>query len=232
MHINIIVIDTLLVYDARDRIQSKPQNIYTILYIRALMKSFPHIIGIAVLVILFACVAGCTTTTSAPGAATTSAVPVSGSQAPPATTSTATRTAAPVETTVVYGIDTTVSVHYNDYACLNIPKTLGVDYLYPGEKYTIRVTTPVSGTITPNLIVLDVTDYSKLGTAKPSWDSVQKTWVYDGIVPLKKLIDIASPQSTTLTVEEQGYYYICIDDRKETGTSDAVYQVPVKVARG
>ncbi|MEN6394945.1 MAG: hypothetical protein ABFC78_00480 [Methanoregula sp.] len=203
------------------------------------MKYFLSFVGIAVLVVIFACVAGCATTTSVPGApattavpgaATTSSVPGTGSPAP-VSPSTATKTAAPVVTTAVYGIDTTVSVHYNDFACLNIPKALGVDYLYPGEKYTIRVTSPGSGTITPNLIVLDVTDYSKLQTSKPTWDSVQKTWVYSGVVPLRKLIDIASPQSTTLTVEDQGYYYICIDDRKETGTSDAVYQVPVKVSK-
>lgn len=189
------------------------------------MKPSFALMSVAVLVILLACAAGCTSTSSTP-AATAPAATASGAMS----TTPAAGTAAPATATAAKsGIDTTVSVHFNDYACLDLQKALGVDYLYPDEKYSVWVTTPGSGTITPNLLVVDVTDNTKFGSVKPVWDSVQKTWVYDGIVPLVKIFDITSPQTKTLTIKNQGHYYLCIDDRKEVGVSEAVYLVPVKV---
>jgi hypothetical protein len=79
--------------------------------------------------------------------------------------------------------------------------------------------------------VLNVNDNARFGTVTPVWDAVQKTWTYEGIVPLVKLIDITTRQSETLTIKNQGWYFVCIDDRKESGVSDAVYNVPVKVTR-
>ena len=35
-------------------------------------------------------------------------------------------------------VDTTINIHYNDYDCLDIQKELGVVYLNPDQKYTIR----------------------------------------------------------------------------------------------
>jgi hypothetical protein len=194
------------------------------------MKPFATLVSFVVLVILLACVAGCTTTSPTP-AVTTPAATASGSSGATATAPAAGTTASATATAAVSGLDTVVSVHFNDYACLNIPKALGVDYLNPDEKYSIWVTTPGPGTITPNLLVLNVNDNARFGTVTPVWDAVQKTWTYSGIVPLVKLIDITSPQSQTLTIKNQGWYFVCIDDRKESGVSDAVYQVPVKVTR-
>ena len=194
------------------------------------MKPFATLVSIAVLVILLACVAGCTTTSSTP-AATAPAATTSDASGATVTAPAAGTAASATATPAVSGLDTTVSVHFNDYACINIPKALGVDYLNPGEKYTVWVTTPGSGTITPNLLVLNVNDNARFGTVTPVWDAVQKTWTYSGIVPLVKLIDITSPQSQTLTIKNQGWYFVCIDDRKESGVNDAVYQVPVKVTK-
>ena len=196
------------------------------------MKPFATLVSVAVLVILLACIAGCTTTSSTPTvtapAATASA---SGSSGATVTAPASGTTASATASATTSGLDTTVSVHFNDYACLNIPQALGVDYLNPGEKYSVWVTTPGSGTITPNLLVLNVNDNARFGTVTPVWDAVQKTWTYEGIVPLVKLIDITSPQSQTLTIKNQGWYFVCIDDRKESGVNDAVYQVPVKVTK-
>ncbi|MFA5331730.1 MAG: hypothetical protein WC342_05080 [Methanoregula sp.] len=183
-------------------------------------------IVLAGLLVLLACAAGCTSSSSsaqasAPSSASTAATTAASSQAATAAT----------ETTASDSADTTISVHFNDYSCITMKDLLGVDYLYPDEKYSIQATTPGAGTITPNLLVLDVGDNTKLVTVKPVWDSVQKTWVYEGIVPLVKLMDITSPQEKTFTIKKQGYYYICIDDRKETGASEAVYQVPVRVTK-
>lgn len=184
------------------------------------MKRYHHLLGIVVLVVLFAFAAGCTSTAPASPATTQApaGTPVSSSVSAAATSQ---------PTSASSGIDTNVQVHYNDYSCIDIQKGLGVEYLYPDQKYTIWVTTP--GSISPNLLVVDVTDNTKFVSVKPVWDAVQKTWVYDGIVPLVKIFDITSPQTNTLTIKNQGKYYLCIDDRKETGTSDTVYQVPVKV---
>ena len=187
-----------------------------------IMRRFFTFVGFAGLLVLLVCAAGCISTSSAPAARTTAA---------PASTSGPAVAATTAAATTASGIDTTVSVHFNDYACLDMQKALGVDYLFPDEQYTVWVNTPGSGTITPNLLVLDVNDNTKLAAVKPAWDSVQKTWTYEGIVPLVKLIDITSPQDKTLTIENQGHYYLCIDDRKEVGVSDAVYQVPVKVTK-
>jgi hypothetical protein len=194
------------------------------------MKSPVVLISIAVLVILLACIAGCTTTSSTP-TVTAPAATASGSSGATVTAPASGTAVSATSSATASGLDTTVSVHFNDYACLNIPKALGVDYLNPGEKYSVWVTTPGSGTITPNLLVLNVNDNAKFGTVTPVWDAVQKTWTYEGIVPLVKLIDITSPQSQTLSIKNQGWYFVCIDDRKESGASDAVYNVPVKVTR-
>ena len=197
------------------------------------MKSLYYSAGAALVLVLIICVAGCTSASPATQPvtpATTSSVAGS-SSTPIAAATTAATGVSPAAASSLPGIDTKVSVHYNDYACLDLQKGFGVTYLFPDEKYTISAAPPASGAIAPNLLVLDVTDYGKLGTAKPVWDTVQKTWVYEGIVPLVKLIDINSPQTATLKIKDQGAYYICIDDRKETGTGDAVYQVPVKVSK-
>ena len=194
------------------------------------MKPSFALMSIAVLVILLACAAGCTSTSSTP-AATAPAATASGASgatsAAPAAGTAAPATASAAKS----GIDTTVSVHFNDFACLDIQKALGVEYLYPDEKYAVWVNTPGSGTITPNLLVVDVTDYTKFSSVTPVWDTVQKTWTYEGIVPLVKIFDITSPQTKTLTIKNQGKYYLCIDDRKEVGVNDAVYLVPVKVTK-
>jgi hypothetical protein len=209
----------------------KPQRIYIIFYIVACMKSSFALGCIAVMLILIACIAGCTSASTAPAATTPAATASGGSGSTTNSPATGTAASATASPTAATGIDTTVSVHANDYSCLDIQKALGVDYLYPDQKYTVWVTTPGSGTITPNLLVVDVTDNTKFGSVTPVWDAVQKTWAYEGIVPLVKIIDITSPQSKTLTIKDQGHYYLCIDDRKESGYSDAVYQVPVKLTR-
>lgn len=188
------------------------------------MRRVLPLLIIAVLAVLLIFSSGCTSSSATPATATPAVTSGAAGTVPATEEATAASTPAP-------GIDTTISVHFNDYTCINIPQTMGVDYLYPGENYTIWVTTPGAGTITPNLLVVNVNDNLKFSTVTPAWDTMQKTWTYTGIVPLVKLIDITSPQSGTLTVKNLGWYFLCIDDRKETGVSSGVYQVPVKVTR-
>ena len=180
---------------------------------------------IAGLLVLLAVLSGCTSTQSATTPAVTPSSPQGGGGTVPAT-----GTTLPAETTSS-GIDTAISIHYNDDTCINIPHTMGVEYLNPGEQYTVWVATPGAGTITPNLLVLNYNDYLRFSSMIPVWDSVQKTWTYSGIMPLLQINDVISPQSGTVTVKSQGWYFLCIDDRKENGASSAVYQVPVRVVR-
>ncbi len=122
-------------------------------------------------------------------------------------------------------------IHYNDFNCLDIQKELGVDYLYPDQKYTIWATSPGSGNVNVNVLLLKVDDYEKIQIVRPTWDAVKKTWVYDGISPLIQLNDISTPQEKTITIKNQGKYFLCADDRKESGINDAILRVPVKITR-
>ena len=179
----------------------------------------------AVMVILFACVCGCTTTPntgSGPAATTAPGVPPS-----PAYTQATSAYQAAKNT----GLETTINIHFNDFFCLDIQKELGVDYLYPDQKYTIWATTPGSGNVNVNVLLLRVDDYEKIQTVRPTWDAVKKTWLYDGLSPLIQLNDISIPQEKTITIKNQGKYYLCADDRKESGVNDAMLRVPVKITR-
>jgi len=174
----------------------------------------------AVLVIVLVCIAGCT---SSPSAQTTAAgAAATSTQAPntPAASASSVQNA---------GIDTSISVHYDDFACINIPQQMGVEYLYPGQQFTVWATSPGPGTINANVLVVDVNDYNKFIAVKPQWDPVQKVWDYSGLVPLVLLNSVASPQQATLTIKKQGAYYLCADDRVGAAGTDTIYQVPVKV---
>jgi hypothetical protein len=177
----------------------------------------------AVLVIGLACVCGCTSTpTTAPVPAATTAPGV-----PPVPSYTQVTSA--YQAAKNSGLETTIDIHYNDFYCINVPKELGVEYLYPDQKYTIWATSP--GTINVNVLFLKVDDYEKIQNVKPAWDAVKKTWIYDGISPLIQLNDISIPQEKTITIKNQGKYYLCADDRKESGVNDNIFRVPVKITR-
>ena len=128
-------------------------------------------------------------------------------------------------------LETTIDIHYNDFYCIALHKALGVDYLYPDQKYTIWATAPAGGNINVNVLLLKVDDYDKIQTVKPTWDAVKKTWVYEGISPLLQLNDITVPQEKTITIKNQGKYFLCADDRKESGVNDNMFRVPVKITR-
>ena len=130
-----------------------------------------------------------------------------------------------------HGIDTTINIHYNDFLCLDVQKEMVADYLYADQKYSIWATSPGSGTVNVNVLLLTASDYEKIQTVRPTWDTIKKTWVYEGIAPLIQLNDITIPQEKTITIKTQGKYYLCADDRKEAGTNDAIFRVPVKITR-
>jgi hypothetical protein len=179
----------------------------------------------AVLVILLSCAAACTTipnTGAGPSATVTIAAP-----ATPAMTA----AASAQQTVKSSGLETTIDIHYNDYLCIDVQKVLGTDYLYPDQKYTIWASAPAGGNINVNVLLLKVDDYDKIQTVKPTWDAVKKTWVYEGLAPLVQLNDISVPQEKTITIKNQGKYYLCADDRKESGVNDAIFRVPVKITR-
>ncbi len=179
----------------------------------------------AVLVILLSCAAACTTIPNT-GAGPTATVSTPVPAAPVVTAA-----ASAQQTVKSSGLETTIDIHYNDFYCIALHKALGVDYLYQDQKYTIWATSPAGGTINVNVLLLKVDDYDKIQTVKPTWDAVKKTWVYEGIAPLVQLNDISVPQEKTVTIKNQGQYFLCADDRKESGVNDAMFRVPVKITR-
>jgi len=189
------------------------------------MRHVPFTCLLVVLIVVLLFSAGCTSP-QAPGtvAGTPTASPGTSSQ-PSATAPAATPSAKGS------GVDTTIKVHFNDYACIDLQKEMGTDYLYPDQKYMLQASSPGSGTVNVNVLLLDVNDNLKIRQIKPAWDAVKKAWVYDGLVPLAQFNDLTTPQQKTITIKNQGMYYLCVDDRKETGAGDTLYQVPVKFTR-
>jgi hypothetical protein len=190
---------------------------------------FHSYIGIfALLVILLTFTAGCTQSSPQTGvqkSGSNSQEPgnplISGTSPAPASTQTA-RSA---------GIDTTIDIHSNDFNCLDIQKELGVDYLYPDQKYHVWAISPGNGPGSVNVLVIDVSDRDRIQTSPPLWDAVKKTWIYEGLVPIVQFNDVTVPRETTITIKKQGKYYLCADDRKGTGMNDAILRVPVKLTR-
>jgi hypothetical protein len=50
-------------------------------------------------------------------------------------------------------------------------------------------------------------------------------------VPLVQFNDVSTTQEKTVTIKNQGKYYLCADDRKESGVNDAIIRVPVKMTK-
>jgi len=183
-------------------------------------SAFPLVAVLAILVL--ACAAGCSTP-QATGTATPAPAPT------PAATAASPGVIATTAVARTADIDTSITVNFDDYACLDVQKEMGVPYLYPDQKYTLSATSP--GTVNVNILFLDTNDNLKFRETEPAWDSVTKKWEYAGLVPLAKFDDVNGPVQKTFTIKEQGKYYICVDDRKETGVNTAVFHVPVKLLK-
>jgi len=179
------------------------------------------------LVIVLVLAAGCTTpqtTTTTPSPSATTAA-IAGSPQNPSVTASAAVAAKTSD------INTMVNVHFNDVACLDIQKEMGVSYLYPDQKYRLTAASPSAAAVNVNVVVVDENDNLILGQTRPQWDSIKKTWLYPGLVPVVQFNDITVPQEKTFTIKTQSKYYICVDDRKETGLNDIMLRVPVTLTR-
>lgn len=175
---------------------------------------------LVVLLLAAAFVAGCTAPQGTPATAAPTTAATATSEFPAATA--ATKTA---------DIDTTINVHYNDFACLDVQKELGKAYLYPDEKFRLSAASPGVSGVNVNVVFLDENDQLGVRQIKPTWDGVQKKWTYEGIVPVAQFDDITTPVEKTFTIKTQSKYYICVDDRKESGVNDVMLRVPVKLQR-
>jgi hypothetical protein len=180
---------------------------------------------LSILLVVLALLSGCTApqVPAIPSPATPAAASSTGMQAAaPASTMAAVKTA---------DIDTTINVHYGDFACLNVQNVLGTAYLYPDEKFRLSAASPGVSNVNVNVLFLDENDSLGIRQVKPVWDSVQKKWVYEGIVPVVQFNDITTPVDKIFTIKTQSKYYICVDDRKEIGVNDVMLRVPVKLQR-
>lgn len=188
------------------------------------MKPIGYSVLFALLILALAAAAGCTT---APQPAT------------PAPVQTPVQTAVPVYTpgivatqaTQAAAIDTTIRVKFNDLACISVQDLMGVTYLYPDDKFMLDAAPPSGGGVNVNVLFVDENDQLALRQAKPQWNEVQKGWVYESVVPLVQFNDITKSVEKSFTIKRQSKYYICADDRKEGGSSDISYLVPVKLTR-
>jgi len=186
------------------------------------MKILGYSTFAVLLVLVLVFFAGCST--SQPAAPAT--------QAPPASTTSVANPSSPASVTVqAADIDTVINVRFNDMACMNVQDALGTTYLYPDQKFKLSAASPGANTININVLFVDENDQLALRQIKPQWDGVRKTWVYTGVVPLAQFNDIITPVEKTFTIKTQSKYYICADDRKESGTNDVTYRVPVKLTR-
>ena len=52
-----------------------------------------------------------------------------------------------------------------------------------------------------------------------------------GLRPLSSSMTSPLPQEKTITIKNQGKYFLCADDRKESGVNDNIFRVPVKITR-
>ena len=208
----------------------KAQLILRVAWIMKTMNFRGYSLLFVGLAIALALVMGCTAPAGSPSAPAPATTPQpAASQAPAYTPQyTATPTAA---SATGASIDTTVNVRNNGFTCLDVQQGLGVDYLYEDQKYSVTVGLPLNGNVNVNALVLDTEDKTKMGSVPPKWDDVKKAWVYDGLVPLLQFNDITTPQQKTITIKRQGQFYLCIDDRKETGGEDVTYKVPVTFTR-
>ena len=188
------------------------------------MKIPGYFVFFAVLVLLMAMAAGCTTPQQQTPAAT---------QAPSAAAQVTMTYQAAVTTPTAQAadIDTTIRVRFNDLACISVQDLIGTTYLYPDQKFKLGAASPGTGTINVNVLFVDENDQLALRQAKPQWDVVGKTWRYESVVPLVQFNDITTPVEKSFTIKRQSKYYICADDLKESGTNDLTYQVPVKLTR-
>ena len=194
------------------------------------MKINGSLLLIAALVIVLVCAAGCT---SPQTSGTTNPAPSSSSAVTGAQQNTVAAPAANIASTPGKSskIDTVINTHFNDLGCIDLQKELGVEYLYPDQKYKITVASPNAAGVNVNVVFADENDKLILGQTRPQWDAIQKVWTYPGLVPVVQFNDITVPQEKTFTIKTQSKYYICADDRKETGTNDIMLRVPVTLTR-
>jgi len=188
------------------------------------MKIPRYFVLFAVLVLLLAIAAGCSTSQQKTPVAT---------QAPIATppTQVIVTSMAVTRSVSTPGLDTTVNVKSSGLSCINVGDYLGVTYLYPDQKFKLEASSPGTNTITVNILFVDENDQLKLREITPRRDAIKNVWVYDGIVPLAQFNDITIPVEKPFTIKRQSKYYICADDRQESLINENMYRVPVKLTR-
>lgn len=190
------------------------------------MKIPGNFVPLAVLALVLAIVAGCSTPLpQTPGTPQAPTVTV------PAQTPQTYQTATTTRPAPVADLDTTVFVKSNGLSCIYVGDFLGGTYLYEGDRFKLEAWSPGANTINANVLFVDENDSLKLREISPRRDTIQNVWVYDGIVPLAQLNDITTPVEKTFTIKRQSKYYICADDRQESVINENTYQVPVRLTR-
>ncbi len=174
---------------------------------------------LTVLVVALLLVCGCTGTTSdekgaaaAPTAAPTETLPPSTQATTIQTTAPTPTEAAPAPTaepsrTVLADEGTAVYAGY--WKQISFTNDLGVDYLYPEERYEIRIESsqPI------NVLIVRDNVVSLFKTNPPEWSTNDNKWkYYPGVEPVLQF-DEVTRKTFVLTAPELGRYSLLLDGR-------------------
>lgn len=182
----------------------------------------PFALAVLVVALLLAC--GCTgTTTEEKGAVAAPTATVTETALPTAQVTTSQTTAptslpteaAPAPTaepsrTVIADEGTAVYAGY--WKQISFTDDLGVEYLYPGERYEIRIESdqPI------NVLIARDNVASLFRTNPPEWDLNKNGWKYaPGVDPVLQF-DEVTRKTFVLTVPQLGRYSLLLDGRMTT----------------
>lgn len=177
--------------------------------------------ALAVLVVALLLACGCTGTTNEEKGAVAAPTATATEPAPPSAQATTIQTTAPTPTpteavptptaepsrTVLADEGTAVYAGY--WKQISFTNDLGVDYLYPEERYEIRIESdqPINVLIARDNVV------SLFKTNVPEWDLNKNGWKYaPGVDPVLQF-DEVTRKTIVLTVPELGRYSLLLDGR-------------------
>ena len=174
---------------------------------------------VLVVALLLAC--GCTGTTSEEQGAVEAPTAAPTETAPPSTQATTIQTTAPTPTPTEAVlaptaepareviVDEGTAVYAGYWKQISFTNDLGVEYLYPEERYEIRIESsqPINVLIARDNVV------SLFKTNAPEWDLNKNGWKYaPGVDPVLQF-DEVTRKTFVLTVPELGRYSLLLDGR-------------------
>ena len=157
---------------------------------------------------------GCTVTSGSSAVPSGTSIPVQTSAIGTPVVAGALTTTATSEVVVFEGPFTMKSGYQTIYDKISF-EDHGYQYLYPGDRFKISVTTnnrPV------NILVIDKTDELKFNSVEPEWNTALKPdqWDYSPLVPAFSKSNVLN-EDMTFVVKQKSTYFLIIDPRFASG---------------